>query len=45
MAALCCLLVYNFGDYPVGILVPVHMAKNVDFGGEPENEGYEGERP
>ena len=45
MAALCCLLVYTFGDYLVGILVPVDMAKNVDFGDEPENEGYGGERP
>ena len=45
MATLCFLLVYTFGDYLVGILVPVHMAKNVDFSDEPENEGYEGERP
>ena len=37
MAALGCLLVYTFSDYLV------HTVNNVDFGGESEDEGYEGE--
>ena len=43
MAALGCLLVYTFGDYLALILAAVHTINNVDFGGESEDEGYEGE--
>ena len=43
MAALGCLLVYTFSDYLALILAAVHTVNNVDFGGESEDEGYEGE--
>ena len=35
--------VCTFGDYPAPVLIAAHTANNVDFGGEPENEGYESE--
>ena len=43
MANLGCLFVCTFGDYLAPVLIAAHTANNVDFGGEPENEGYESE--
>ena len=43
MASLGCLLVCTFGNFLAHVLVAAHAANNVDFGGEPEREGYEGE--
>ena len=43
MANLGCLLVCTFGNFPAPFLVAAHAANNVDFGGEPEDEGYESE--
>ena len=43
MASLGCLLVWAFGNFLAYVLVAAHAANNVDFGGEPEDEGYEGE--
>ena len=43
MANLGCLFVFTFGDYLATVLIAAHTANNVDFGGEPENEGYESE--
>ena len=43
MASLGCLLVCTFGNFLAHVLVAAHAANNVDFGGEPEGEGYEGE--
>ena len=43
MANLGCLLVCTFGNFLAPILIVVHTAKNVDFGDESENEGYESE--
>ena len=45
MANLGCLLVYTFGNFLAPILIVAYTANNVDFGDEPENEGYEGEGP
>ena len=33
--------VLTFGNYLAPVLVAAHMANNVDFGDEQENEGYE----
>ena len=43
MANLGCLLVCSFGNFLAPILIVAHTAKNVDFGDESENEGYESE--
>ena len=43
MTGLSCLLVCSFGNLLAPILVAVHTVNNLDFGGEPEDEGYEGE--
>ena len=43
MANLGCLFVCMFGDYLAPVLIALHTASNVDFGGEPEDEGYESE--
>ena len=43
MANLGCLFVCTFGDYLAPVLIAAHTANNVDFGGEPEDEGYESE--
>ena len=40
MANLGCLFVCTFGDYLAPVLIAAHTAKIVDFGGEPEEEGY-----
>ena len=45
MANLGCLFVCTFGNYLVPVLIAAHTAKNLDLGGEPEGEGYEGEGP
>ena len=41
MAALGCPLVHTLYDYLWPFLIAVHTADNLDFGNEPENEGYE----
>ena len=41
MAGLGCLFMCTFGNYLAPILTAAHTANNVDFGGEPGNEGYE----
>ena len=43
MANLGCLFVCTFDDCLAPVLSAVHTANNVDFGGEPEDEGYESE--
>ena len=43
MAGLGCLLVCTFDNYLWSVLVAAHTANNVDFGDEPEYEGYESE--
>ena len=43
MASLGCLLVCTFGNYLAPLLIAAHTANNVDFVGEPEDEGYESE--
>ena len=43
MASLGCLFVCKLGNYLVPLLTAAHTANNVDFGGEPEDEGYESE--
>ena len=43
MANLGCLFEFTFGDYLAPVLIAVHTANNVDFVGEPEDEGYESE--
>ena len=45
MTNLGCLFVCTFGDYLVPVLIAAHTANNVDFVGEPEDEGYESEGP
>ena len=45
MANLRYLFVCMLGNYLAPVLIAVHTANNVDFGNEPENEGYEGEGP
>ena len=45
MANLGCLFVCTLGNYMAPVLIAVHTANNIDFGNEPENEGYEGEGP
>ena len=45
MAYLGCVLVYNFGDYLVPILVIVPKVEKIDRGDEPEDEDYESEGP
>ena len=45
MANLGCLFVCTFGNCLVPVLIAAHTAKNLDLGGEPEDEGYEGEGP
>ena len=39
-ANLCCLFVCTFGDYLGPVLIAAHTANNVDFSGEPKDEGY-----
>ena len=41
MAGLGCLFVCTFGNYLAPVLIAAHTADNVDFGNEPESEGYE----
>ena len=41
MSGLDCLLVCTFGNYLRSVLIAAHTANNVDFGDEPEDEGYE----
>ena len=41
MANLGCLFVCTFGNYLAPVLIAAHTANSVDFGGEPEDEGYE----
>ena len=43
MVNLGCLFVCTFGYYLAPVLIDGHTANNVDFGGEPEDEGYESE--
>ena len=43
IAYLGCLFVCTFGNYLVPVLIAAHTAKNVDFDGESEDEGYESE--
>ena len=43
MVNLGCLFVCTFGYYLAPVLIAGHTANNVDFGGEPEDEGYESE--
>ena len=43
MANLGCLFVCTFGDYLASVLIAAHTANSIDFGGEPEDEGYESE--
>ena len=43
MANLGCLFEFTFGDYLAPVLIDAHTANNVDFVGEPEDEGYESE--
>ena len=45
MAALGCLFVCMFGNYLAPFLIAAHTSNNVDFGGEPEDEGNEGKGP
>ena len=41
MTGLGCLFVFTFGNYLAPVLIVAHTANNLDFGDEPENEGYE----
>ena len=41
MIGLGCLFVFTFGNYLAPVLIVAHTANNLDFGDEPENEGYE----
>ena len=34
---------FMFGDYLTTVSIAAHTANNVNFCGEPENEGYESE--
>ena len=43
MANLGCLLVCTFGNFLAPVLIAAHTANNLDFGDEPEDEGYESE--
>ena len=43
MTNLGCLLVCTFGNFLAPVLIAAHTANNVDFGGKPEDEGYESE--
>ena len=43
IANLGCRFVCMFGDYLAPVLIAAHTASNVDFGGEPEDKGYESE--
>ena len=43
MANLGCLFLCTFGDYLEPVLTAAHTAYNVDFGGEPDDEGYKSE--
>ena len=45
MTNLGCLLVCTFGNFLAPVLVAAHTVNNVDFGDEPEDEGYESEGP
>ena len=45
MANLGCLFVCTFGNYLAPVLIAAYTANNLDFGDEPENEGYESEGP
>ena len=45
MAGLGCLFMCTFDNYLAPVLIAAHTANNLDFGDEPENEGYESERP
>ena len=45
MANIGCLFVCTFGNFLPPIHIAAHTTNNVDFGDEPENEGYEGEGP
>ena len=45
MAGLGCLFVCTFGNYLLPVLIAAHTANNLDFGDEPEREGYESEGP
>ena len=41
MADLGCFLVYTLGDYLWPVSIAANTTNNVDFGNEPEDEGYE----
>ena len=43
MADLGCLFVCTFGNYLAPILIAAHIANDLDFGDEPEDEGHESE--
>ena len=43
MAGLDCLFVCTFANYLAPVLIAAHTANNLDFGDEPEVEGYESE--
>ena len=45
MAGLGSLFVCTLGDYLTPVLIAAHTANNVNFGNEPEDEGYESEGP
>ena len=45
MANLGCLFVCAFGKHRAPVLVAVHTANNVDFGGERQDKGYERKEP
>ena len=45
IAVLGCLFVLTLGNYPTPVLIAALTANNVDFGDEPEKEGYESEGP
>ena len=41
MGGLGCLFVCTFGSCLAPVLIAAHTANNLDFGDEPEDEGYE----
>ena len=44
MVHLGCLVVCTFGNFLAPVLIAALTANNIEFGDEPENEGYEIER-
>ena len=43
MAGLGCLFVCTFGNFLALVLIAAHKVNNLNFGDEPEDEGYESE--